>query len=508
MSSRGRRYSGGKRKLNMKKVFAAIIALAVVIMVIVGISKSIGGKPKAEEKTVVNKYFAVYAGDKWGVINSKGDTVIKPEYDEAIIIPDNTKDVFLCTYDVNYADGSYKSKVINSKGEEIVTGYDTIQALENYDSDNNLWYEDDVLAVSKDGKYGLVDFKGKELLKCEYTSIKALKGAKNSILVAKDGKYGLVDKIGATIIEPEYKSIKPIEGQNESKYIVTTKDNKVGVIARDKKVAVEVKYQAVQAVCGNDNYVVKENGKWQIVNSEGTVYLKDKFSSVKSINGENVLVVSNKKYGVMTLTGETKLAVKYQDMTYAFGDNYIFKENGKYGVINLSGEVVVKAEYSDLIYRADAGFFEGNKSNSVDTDFIGSDFTVKLSGILSEINVTSGYMKIRVNDDYKYYNFKFEEKTNTELLATNTLFLDKKDGKYGYVDKKGVVIVDYIYDDAKEQNEFGYASVKKNGMWGCIDSTGKQVIAPSYTLENASLIEFINKWHRGEDLNLNYYTDK
>ena len=45
-------------------------------------------------------------------------------------------------------------------------------------------------------------------------------------------------------------------------------------------------------------------------------------------------------------------------------------------------------------------------------------------------------------------------------------------------------------------------------MWGTFDSRGKQVVAPSYTLENASLIEFIGKWHRGEDLNLNYYTDK
>ena len=43
------------------------------------------------------------------------------------------------------------------------------------------------------------------------------------------------------------------------------------------------------------------------------------------------------------------------------------------------------------------------------------------------------------------------------------LFLSKKDGKYGYVDKKGNVVVDYIYDDATEQNKYGYAGVKKDG---------------------------------------------
>ena len=28
-------------------------------------------------------------------------------------------------------------------------------------------------------------------------------------------------------------------------------------------------------------------------------------------------------------------------------------------------------------------------------------------------------------------------------------------GKYGFVDKNGKVVVDYIYDDATEQNEYG-----------------------------------------------------
>ena len=51
---RGRRYSGG-RKLNMKKVFAVIIAFAVIIMFIVGIRKILKSKKGAGEKTVGQK---------------------------------------------------------------------------------------------------------------------------------------------------------------------------------------------------------------------------------------------------------------------------------------------------------------------------------------------------------------------------------------------------------------------------------------------------------------------
>ena len=195
-------------------------------------------------------------------------------------------------------------------------------------------------------------------------------------------------------------------------------------------------------------------------------------------------------------------------MSYIFDNKYIVKLNNKYGVIDLDGTELIKPTYDSLVYRADAGFLEGNKTEKINSDFIDSNLEVKLSGILSEINITNGYMRIRIDNDYKYYNFRFEEKTNKEVLSTNTIFLDKKDGKYGFVNKAGIVVVDYIYDDAREQNEYGFASVKKNGMWGCVNSKGKQVMTPAYQLESNSLIEFINKWHLGEDLNLNYYTDK
>ena len=507
MSNKGKRYNGQKRKLNLKKVFAVIIAIFVIIMVIVGINTLIKESDKQEEKVVANKYFPVYTNGKWGVINSKGDTIIEPTYDETIIIPDNTKDLFICTYDVNYTDNTFKTRVLNSKNEEILTNYETVEAIENYDENNNLWYEKDVLKVKKVGKYGLIDYKGLELLKCEYDSIEALKGTENSLITRKDGKLGLVDNVGGVIAENNYKNIKAISTKFEDGYIVQADNNKYGVVGIDKSIVLETKYDDIKQLKSGDKYVVKENGDWEIVDKEGKVYLKDKFEEVISIDGENVVIKnSDNKYGVMNLNGETKIKFDYQDIKYAFDDKYIAKKNDKYGIIDLTEKEVLEFDYNSLIYRSDAGFFEGEKDN-VNTDFIDREFNVKLTGILSEINVDNGYIYVRVGNEYKYYNFRFEEKTNRDLLTGNTLFLSKKDDKYGFVNKDGIVVVDYIYDDAREQNEFGYASVKKDGLWGCINSKGELTISPAYKLENSPLIEFIGKWHRGEDLNLNYYTD-
>ncbi len=508
MSNKGRRYNSQRPKLNIKKVIAAIIVLAVIIMAIIGIVKLFTGGDKTEEKTIPNRYFAVYTNNKWGVINSKGETIIKPQYDETIIIPDNSKELFICTYDVDYTNSTYKTKVVNAKNEEIITGYDTVTTLENYDNENNVWYEKDVLLVKKDGKFGLVDFKGKELLKPEYDEISALKGVKSSILTKKDQKYGLVDNIGVAIIPNEYEKITSISEKYEDGYIVTNSDKKVGVINHDKSTAVDVKYQDVKALNGNGKYVVKEDNKWQIIDADGNTYLKGKADDIISINGENAVIKNSGKYGIVTLNGDTKIATKYQELKYLFDDKYIFKLDNKYGVINLDGQELITPTYESLIYRADAGFLEGTKPNDVNTEFMDHSLITKLTGILSEIDIDNGYMRIRVDNEYKYYNFKFEEKSSKEVLTSNTLFLDKKDGKYGFVNKDGIVVVDYIYEDAREQNQYGYASVKKNGMWGCIDYKGRVVITPAYQLENNSLIEFIGKWHIGEDLNLNYYTDK
>ena len=37
---------------------------------------------------------------------------------------------------------------------------------------------------------------------------------------------------------------------------------------------------------------------------------------------------------------------------------------------------------------------------------------------------------------------------------------------------------------------------------------GKVVIEPQYNLDNNYLIDFVGKWHLGQDINMNYYCDK
>lgn len=128
--SRGRRYER-KETLNMKKVIGVLIAIAVIIMFVISI-RSLLKSGKAKENTN-HEYFAVYDNNKWGVINSNGEEVIHTSYDEMIIVPDSTKNLFICTYDVDYENGTYKTKVINDKEEILFSNYEAVEPIENYD---------------------------------------------------------------------------------------------------------------------------------------------------------------------------------------------------------------------------------------------------------------------------------------------------------------------------------------------------------------------------------------
>ena len=62
------------------------------------------------------------------------------------------------------------------------------------------------------------------------------------------------------------------------------------------------------------------------------------------------------------------------------------------------------------------------------------------------------------------------------------------------------------YDDAKEQNEFGYCAVKKDGLWGVLKSDGTVLMQPKENLDEYLYVDFIDEWHRMNDLTLNAYT--
>ena len=494
MSSKGRRYNRyAEPKLNMKKVLGVIVAILVIIMVIVSIVNVIkNGEDKKKVKSY--SYYTVYENGKFGVINNEGETVINPEYTEIVLIPNKDVPIFICTYDLNDQDGTYKTKVINQKNEEIFKEYSKVEAIDNFDSKQNIWYEDDVLRVEKDGKYGLINFEGKEVLPCDYDEITALKGVTNNLLVKKDGKVGLVNEKGQTIVNTEYKDIKTLKEGYKNEYIIVNDNNQYGIISTTGTVIIEPKYEDVKYLNNSEMFAIKDAGVWKLINKDTQILIDGGYDNIIEAKGENVVVEKGGKYGVVTTKNEEKIPVEYEQIKYTFSIYYIAKTGGKYGIINLNNEQVKDFNYINMDYVEKGDFIQADVSDT-ETVIFDNNLSEKINGIVSEINQEKGYIKVYTNNEYKYYNFKFEEKKSSDILTSNNLFLSKKDGKYGYVNKEGKVIVDYIYEDGTEQNSCGFAAVKKDGVWGSINKVGAVELEPSVNLDSNIYTTFIGKWH-------------
>ena len=502
---RGRRFDD-EPKLNLKKVFAAIIAIIVIVMVITSLVKLLKKDSNVvETMSIPTRYFTIFESGKYGVIDGTGKIILKPIYDEMIMIPNSSKDVFVCTYDVDYTAGTYKTKVLNANNQELLKDYSNLTLIENSNS-NEVWYEDNVFRFEKGGLYGLIDFSGKVIVPAEYTNIQALNGTPKSILIEKDERKGIVNSaLGSIVVECKYNDISSLTiGNAEDGYIVTL-DGKSGVVSGTGKEILACNYEEVKHVTGNNMYVVKEGETLKIITNSLNTVKENGFDDVTEINGEYITVVINGQKGVISEIGLELIPAQYEDLRFAHNNQFIAKKDGLYGIISTENTVLLSFKYSNINFISKANFFTADNSNYT-TDIISGKLEVKLSNvIISELNIDKGYMRVRSDGKYRYFNFNFEEKQNTEILMNRTLFLVNKDGKYGYTNKKGDLIVNYIYDDAKEQNEFGYCVVKQNGLWGVLANNGTVILKPSVNLDDSLYIDFISSWYLYNDSDFNLY---
>ena len=502
--SKGKRYNGEKH-LNMKKVVGVIVVFFLIILFIIGIKKILKADKNAlASKNIEMAYYPVFTNGNWGVINTKGETVLEPAYAEMIMIPNKSKPIFVCTYDVNYVDGSYKTKVVNEKNEELFSSYQNINTIQNRDENNNLWLEENCLRVQSEGKYGLINLEGTLILPCEYDSITPIKGIKNSLIIKKEGKVGLANTSGTIIVPVEYAEVTSLTSNYQNGYIVKNAENKYGVIASDGNKILECVYNNIKNITDNNMYIVNNNGAWQVIIKDGTAFLEGKVENATEINGANIIVNNGGKYGIYNIETDLKIPVEYEFLTHAFDDKYIAKKEGKYGIINLNNEVLVQFEYEDIKYNKQTDYLKA-KITEGSYAYLSRNLEVKVKA--GEETIINGFIKFVINGEVKYYDYKLDEKTNKDVYTANTLFIKKENGKYGFTDKNGKVVVECKYEDAREQNDYGYSSIKLNGKWGTVDQYGNVVIQPVYTLKDENEIDFIGKWHASADKNANYFTD-
>ncbi len=169
----------------MKKknvVILLAVMLILVVLVSIGIYHIVIKNEKDYEIEEIKEYnyFIIKQDNQYGVMDKKGNTIISPEYSE-IKMPNPEKAVFVCYQEEEI-------KVLNERKEQILTEYNKAQPIRLRNISSDLMYEKSVLKYEKDGKWGIINFEGKEITKPIYDEIDSLPYKEGELLVKQNEK--------------------------------------------------------------------------------------------------------------------------------------------------------------------------------------------------------------------------------------------------------------------------------------------------------------------------------
>lgn len=428
---------------------------------------------------------------KYGLIDFNGKKITNAIYEEIDTLQYKEGELLV------KQNGKYG--IINIKGTKIIKpNYDTIEADQFYEKDSG--YKNDGYIVSKttdEGyRYGYVDNNGKEIVSTKYNDlsrINEISGNDIYNICAENGKYGLL-KNGKIVISNEYQSLMYSESNNT---LIAKKGKKYGVLSLEGDIIVPFSYNQI-SVNGKYIYAVDNNENTTVFSPDGKQ--TDMNENIQILNVEN----TNYQIRIETLNERTMYSVyendkkitetDYSYIQYLF-DNYFIASNGngKLGIIDTTNNKKLEFDYSSIQIIDDTNLIKAIKGDTTEI------YSNKIEKICEMDNATienkESYIKVFNDNDIKYVSLEGKLVENTDIFKENTIFAKKLNGKWGFVNVQGNVIVDYIYDMVTDVNKYGYAGIKQNGKWGVIDRLGKVKVEPTYEI-NSNQPEFIGPYYQ------------
>lgn len=367
--------------------------------------------------------------------------------------------------------------------------------------------------VKNNGKtVGYINRNG-DVIYDENTYEQVLPFGDNTICVRHGRLWGILNSAGEYVIEPQFSSIKPLEN---GPAIFSIK-NKYGLISTYSKIITPAKYDHLYKIDGANLIECRLNGKSGILNYEGNKITPLKYEEIYEYENGLAAVKLNNKWGFIDSEGEEQIIPQYDVLGRGFRngiaivglceDIYV-----SYGLINTKGEQITPLKYSKIYDWLHLGYaivefggywlegirYDGNKG------VINSNGEEIVPPIYSEVSRIYNGM-IRVNKDGKYGFYDQLGNMVIPAIYENAddefhegLVWVKKEGKYGYINKNGDEIIPMKYNYAKFFSE-GLASVCLAGRWGVIDVTGKTIISfkyddVGYFSENRATVLLDYKW--------------
>lgn len=412
-----------------------------------------------------------------------------------------------------------------------------------YDDIRGLGYKEGTLLVKQGEKYGVININGAEMVEIKYDSVSAdnyydsQTKSKNAGFIISEKteegyRYGYIDYKGKRILKPEFTKIERVnEIQGDNIYFIAYKNGQAGLM-RNNKCLTNYEFESIEYNLSNNLFIAQRNSKKGVMNTNGDIMVNTEYDEL-SFGGEYINAIKNDELTILDVNGneiqnsdivsltKTKdsnyyiaidqdnlytvldqnknnlLNNKYDYIEYLGNSHFIVSKDRKSGIIDSNDNVLLDIKYSSVISLHEADLIQAYNVENDETILFNKNFEEISRMIASEVEVKDSYVLMYSDNDFKYYDFNANELTGKDIYENNNIFAYKQDGKWGFVDKSGKIVVDCIYDMVTEVNEYGYAGIEQDGKWGSIDSTGQIVQEPVYELDDIQPI-FIGKFYKIE----------
>lgn len=263
-------------------------------------------------------------------------------------------------------------------------------------------------------------------------------------------KYGVIDRNGNIVIEAEYGAVQ-IPNPSKAIFVCVKEYNEntkeyETVVYNEKKEVLLSNYKNVQAIsiytnvnstpCEKSVLTYKENGKYGLINLEGKQITKPVYDEISSINYKEgtFLVKQNELEGIINMKGKVIIKCEYESVT---SDNY-YSENGnkkqagfivskktedgyRYGYANYRGTIILNPIYTQLERVTEI-------ANEKGVYFIAFK------------NGQAGLLK----NNKEILNYEYED---IQYNVLGSIFVTKRNGKYGAVNQEGTTVLYPEYDN-------------------------------------------------------------
>jgi hypothetical protein len=378
--------------------------------------------------------------------------------------------------------------------------YNSVVNCDNFPT----WY-----LVQLKNKSGIINIQNKIVLPIEYeydmenSNPFNLDGAAyfdstSLLILKKDGKYGAFKSDFKPIIPFEYDFLGYFYYYSAPAYIAKKKDNYF-VMDLEQKILSKTNYTDFAnyfIVEGNNsNYAIfkNENKKWVFVDATGKEYSK---AFGKTENDKDTIIRKAQpikykgKYAAIDYEGNI-IGQDYDFMSYFESGKpenqasfAVIGKNMKYGILREDGTEIVKMQYTEIdvidirynmakvVLNSKLGLVELNTGKEI------------AAPIYDEIQSNPDISSVK--KDNKYALIKNDGKFVTEFifddlqLYYDELFGAKQNGKWGYIDHSGKVIIPFQFDRTVGLFSADIVAQEKGGKWGYINSKGETIIPFKY----------------------------